>query len=184
MLAYSGTLIARLGAGSKPGVKYGERELRRREFCPLPEYSPCDSPCCPKHHDIKSLPQDRSSNSMIQALEGPVHPHTCPAAFYNLCLNESLPLPYCPTKNPQYPLPSEKLDFIKYTPILQSNMKRPDGVVGYHVSLTRIRSWDRTPVWSFILKFSTMRMSIFCWRRQWMKGWSLPLRHGQFALSC
>ena len=27
---------------------------------------------------------------------------------------------------------------------------RPDGVVGYHVSLTRIRSWDRTPVWSFI----------------------------------
>ena len=32
-------------------------------------------------------------------------------------------------------------EFIKYN--------RPDGVVGYHVSLTPIRSWDRTPVWSF-----------------------------------
>ena len=26
----------------------------------------------------------------------------------------------------------------------------PDGVVGYHVSLTPIRSWDRAPVWSFL----------------------------------
>ena len=29
-------------------------------------------------------------------------------------------------------------------------MNWPDGVVGYHVSLTPIRSWDRAPVWSFL----------------------------------
>ena len=36
------------------------------------------------------------------------------------------------------------------TPILAGLLSnhRPDGVVGYHVSLTPIRSWDRAPVWS------------------------------------
>ena len=36
---------------------------------------------------------------------------------------------------------------------MQNLTNRPDGVVGYHVSLTPIRSWDRAPVWSFIFFF-------------------------------
>ena len=33
-------------------------------------------------------------------------------------------------------------------------INRPDGVVGYHVSLTPIRSWDRAPVWSLLFVLS------------------------------
>ena len=44
-------------------------------------------------------------------------------------------------------------------------MNWPDGVVGYHVSLTPIRSWDRAPVWSFLffffLSFFLMRLVMF-----------------------
>ena len=35
----------------------------------------------------------------------------------------------------------------------------PDGVVGYHVSLTPIRSWDRAPVWSSFC-FCTSQVSL------------------------
>ena len=42
---------------------------------------------------------------------------------------------------------------------MQNLTNRPDGVVGYHVSLTPIRSWDRAPVWSFVFFF----FSPFCY---------------------
>ncbi|KAE8343430.1 hypothetical protein BDV24DRAFT_129217, partial [Aspergillus arachidicola] len=42
-------------------------------------------------------------------------------------------------------------------------INRPDGVVGYHVSLTPIRSWDRAPVWSLLFVPSLFAtLLLFC----------------------
>jgi len=49
----------------------------------------------------------------------------------------------------------KRTNFPNIALIAQVIQQRPDGVVGYHVSLTvqqlvPIRSWDRAPVWSFL----------------------------------